>query len=301
MIAEEINRLREDALIVAHYYVPGEVQKLADATGDSYYLSKVVRDSAKKKIVFCGVSFMAESAKAMSPEKVILLPDLTAGCPMADMVIPEDIRNVRENFRRSDDLAVVCYINSGLDAKAESDVIVTSSNAVKVVSKLPQKNIYFVPDENLGRYVASKLPEKNLILHDCYCHVHTSIERARLLEAKRLHPSALVLSHPECREEILEISDYIGSTSGIINEAVKSPAAEFIICTEMGVFFDLEKRTEGKKFYSVGHRQLCPSMKKITLEKVLSALKKNEYEVEVDTTLARKAARALEKMHEFAD
>jgi quinolinate synthase len=298
-LVEQIRHLREqkDAVIVAHYYTPGEVQDLADFTGDSYYLSKVAKNSNHKLIVFCGVEFMAESAKVLSPEKTVLLPDLTADCPMAEMATPEDVADIRAQYG---DLAVVCYINSTLAVKAVSDVVVTSSNATEVVSKLPQKNIYFLPDKNLGRYVASKLPEKNFIFHDGYCHVHTSIEIERLNEAKAKYPEALVLTHPECNPEVVAASDYVGSTSGIIKYARDAAANEFIICTEMGVFFDLARKAPGKKFYSVGHRQLCPSMKKISLEKVYESLANETHAVEVDQEMAAGAAKALSKMHELA-
>ncbi|MDR2458296.1 MAG: quinolinate synthase NadA [Clostridiales Family XIII bacterium] len=296
---EKIKELkeREDVLILAHYYTNDEVQDIADYLGDSYYLNKIARDSDKQKIVFCGVEFMAESSKVLSEEKTILLPDITADCPMAKMVIPEDIKNIRAKY---DDLAVVCYINSTLEAKANSDVIVTSSNALKIVSKLPNKNIFFIPDENLGKYIAKNLPEKNFIFHDGYCHVHTSIEKNKLIEAKKNHREAKVLSHPECRTEILELSDYIGSTSGIIDYAIKSDKKEFIICTELGILHYLHKKTKGKKFYSVGHRQFCPSMKKISLDNIINSLENNIYDITVDRDLAENAARALMKMHELA-
>jgi quinolinate synthase len=299
-IVAEIKALKaeKDAVIVAHYYTPPETQQLADFIGDSYYLSKVAKNANHKTIVFCGVEFMAEAAKVLSPEKMVLLPDRTADCPMAEMAGPKDIEKIRAEY--PDDLAVVCYINSTLAAKAKSDVIVTSSNAVEIVSKLKEKNIFFIPDKNLGNFVAKNVPSKNFIFHDGFCHVHTSIEKEKLLLAKEKHPEAKVLSHPECNPEILELSDYIGSTSGIIKEAVNNPANEFIICTEMGVFFDLKEKTDGKKFYSVGHRQLCPSMKKITPEKILAALKNEQFQIEVDNDLAEGAKRALNKMHELA-
>ena len=176
----------------------------------------------------------------------------------------------------------------------------TSSNALRVVRALPNRNIFFVPDENLGRYIASQIPEKNFILNDGFCHVHTSIYKEELLHAKELHPDALVLSHPECRENVLEISDFIGSTSEILSFAERSEAKEFIICTEMGVFYELELKNPNKKFYSVGHRQFCPNMKKISLEKVLYAMETLEPVVEIDEKLRIKAAKPLSRMLELA-
>lgn len=300
-LKEKIIQLKEkeNAIIVAHYYCSDEVQDVADYVGDSYYLSKVARDSQNETIVFCGVEFMAESAKVLSPDKMILMPDKTAGCPMAEMAIPKDVQKVREKY---DDLAVVCYINSTLEVKAVSDVIVTSSNAVEIVKKLKEKNIFFIPDKNLGSFIAGHCPDKNFILHDGYCHVHTSIEKDKLLQAKDAHKDALVLSHPECSEEILELSDYIGSTSGIIEFATKSNAKEFIICTELGILFELKNKNEGenKKFYSVGHRQFCQNMKKLSLEKIYDCLVNKNNQIKVDHDLSEMSKKALQRMHELA-
>lgn len=303
-IKEEIIKLKRErnALIVAHYYTNDEVQEIADYVGDSYYLSKIVRDSKSECVVFAGVKFMAESAKILSPNKTILLPDLTAGCPMAEMAIPSDVEKVREDYKnKNEELAVVCYINSTVKAKACSDVIVTSSNAIKVISKLKEKNIYFIPDENLGRYIASKIKDKNFIFHDGYCHVHTSIELNRLLEVKEKYPNAKVLAHPECKEEILKNSDFIGSTSEIIDEAVNSNSNEFIIATELGVLFEIKKRAKEKKLFSIGIRQFCPNMKKISLENILASLEKNTFNIEVEKEVEEGAKKALLRMHELAD
>ncbi len=247
--------------------------------------------------MFCGVSFMGESAKILNPGKRVVMADGTADCPMAHML---DIDRIAEVRREYADAAVVCYVNSTAEIKAYSDVCVTSSNALRVVRALPNRNIFFVPDENLGRYIASQIPEKNFILNDGFCHVHTSIYKEELLHAKELHPDALVLSHPECRENVLEISDFIGSTSEILSFAERSEAKEFIICTEMGVFYELELKNPNKKFYSVGHRQFCPNMKKISLEKVLYAMETLESVVEIDEKLRIKAAKPLIRMLELA-
>ena len=298
-IKKEIEQLKrkKDVVILAHYYVDGQVQELADFVGDSYFLAKKATEVTEKNILFCGVSFMGESAKILNPGKRVVMADGTADCPMAHML---DIDRIAEVRREYADAAVVCYVNSTAEIKAYSDVCVTSSNALRVVRALPNRNIFFVPDENLGRYIASQIPEKNFILYDGFCHVHTSIYKEELLHAKELHPDALVLSHPECRENVLEISDFIGSTSEILSFAERSEAKEFIICTEMGVFYELELKNPNKKFYSVGHRQFCPNMKKISLEKVLYAMETLEPVVEIDEKLRIKAAKPLSRMLELA-
>ena len=298
-IKKEIEQLKrkKDVVILAHYYVDGQVQELADFVGDSYFLAKKATEVTEKNILFCGVSFMGESAKILNPGKRVVMADGTADCPMAHML---DIDRIAEVRREYADAAVVCYVNSTAEIKAYSDVCVTSSNALRVVRALPNRNIFFVPDENLGRYIASQSPEKNFILNDGFCHVHTSIYKEELLHAKELHPDALVLSHPECRENVLEISDFIGSTSEILSFAERSEAKEFIICTEMGVFYELELKNPNKKFYSVGHRQFCPNMKKISLEKVLYAMETLEPVVEIDEKLRIKAAKPLSRMLELA-
>ena len=298
-IKEEILRLKrqKDVVILAHYYVDGKVQELADFVGDSYFLAKKATEVSEQNILFCGVSFMGESAKILNPDKRVIMADETADCPMAHMV---DIDRIAEVRREYPDVAVVCYVNSTAEIKAYSDVCVTSSNALRVVQALPNKDIFFVPDENLGRYIAGQLSEKNFIFNEGFCHVHTSIYKDELLHAKELHPNALVLAHPECKEDVLAISDFIGSTSEILDFAEMSEAKEFIICTEMGVFYELELKNPDKRFYSVGHRQFCPNMKKISVGKVLHALEVLEPIVEVDEQLRIKAAKPLSRMLELA-
>lgn len=298
-LKQEIARLKKerDAVILAHYYVDGEVQAIADYVGDSYYLSKLAVELPQKTIIFCGVSFMGESAKVLNPDKTVVMADEFADCPMAHMV---DVARIEEVRAENPDVAVVCYVNSTAEIKAHSDVCVTSSNAIKVVKNLPQKKIFFIPDENLGRYVATKLPEKEFIFNDGFCHVHKSIHKEELLAAKKAHPQAKVLTHPECTGDILELSDFIGSTSQIIDYATDSEDTEFIICTEMGIFYELGQKNPEKKFYSVGHRQFCPNMKKITLEKVKLALENMEPLMEVEAEVAAKSQKPLEKMLELA-
>ncbi len=296
---ERIEQLKKekDIVILAHYYVDGEVQEIADLVGDSYFLAKKATEVSQQNILFCGVSFMGESAKILNPGKRVIMADEFADCPMAHMVDITKIQQVREQYP---DVAVVCYVNSTAEIKAYSDVCVTSSNALRVVQSLPNKHIFFIPDNNLGRYISTLVPEKEFIFNDGFCHVHTSIHRENLEEAKKLHPNAPVLTHPECTADVLEISDFIGSTSEILDYATKSDAKEFIICTEMGIFFELEQKNPDKRFYSVGHRQFCPNMKKITLEKVVRAMEEMEPEVTMDEELRVKANAPLVKMLELA-
>lgn len=296
---ERIEQLKKekDIVILAHYYVDGEVQEIADLVGDSYFLAKKATEVSQQNILFCGVSFMGESAKILNPGKRVIMADEFADCPMAHMVDIAKIQQVREQYP---DVAVVCYVNSTAEIKAYSDVCVTSSNALRVVQSLPNKHIFFIPDNNLGRYISTLVPEKEFIFNDGFCHVHTSIHRENVEEAKKLHPNAPVLTHPECTADVLEISDFIGSTSEILDYATKSDAKEFIICTEMGIFFELEQKNPDKRFYSVGHRQFCPNMKKITLEKVVRAMEEMEPEVTMDEVLRVKANAPLVKMLELA-
>ena len=287
----------KDVAILAHYYVDGEVQKIADYVGDSFYLSKVATSLKQKNILFCGVRFMGESAKLLSPDKRVVMADDFADCPMAHMVTAEKIAEMRRQY---DDLAVVCYVNSTAEIKAVSDVCVTSSNALRVVQKIPQKRIFFVPDENLGRYVAKKIPNKEFIFNDGFCHVHKSITADNVIKAKTLYPDALVLTHPECTEEVILISDFIGSTSEIIDFATNTDCERFIICTEMGDFFELQEKNPNKKFYSVGHRQFCPNMKRITLDKVEQALESMTSTLELPDNIIVEARKPLQRMLELS-
>lgn len=298
-IKSRIENLKKEknAVILAHYYVPAEVQEIADYIGDSFYLSRIAKEASQDTIVFCGVSFMGESAKILSPGKLVLMPDITAGCPMAHMAQVSRIEEVR---RKYDDVAVVCYINSTGELKEHSDVCVTSSNAVKIIKALPNKNIYFIPDGNLGRYVATQVQDKHFIFNDGFCPVHAEICRDDVKAAKEAHPGALLLVHPECRMEILEEADYIGSTSGIIDYASKSSADEFIIGTELGVMYGLEQKNPGKKFYPLVSGQICQDMKKITLEKVLKCMEEESGAVEVEEKLRDSAIASLDRMLELA-
>lgn len=294
----EIQQLKKEknAVILAHYYVNDELQALADYVGDSFYLAKVAKKTTADVLVFCGVSFMGESAKLLNPEKTVLMPDAEADCPMAHMAQVEKILEYR---RKYENLAVVCYINSTAELKSYSDVCVTSSNAVKIVKALPNKNIFFIPDGNLGRFVAEQIPEKNIILNDGYCPIHKNITAAGVQEKKNRYPKALVLAHPECGEEVLALADYVGSTAEMIQFAKESACTEFIICTEEGVSYRLREDNPGKKFY-FGGDSLCHDMKRNTLEKVLHVLKTGENEVKLPKELSEGAVAPLDKMLELA-
>lgn len=298
-IVEKIQQLKKEknAVILAHYYVRPEVQEIADYIGDSFYLSKVAVDLKEQTVVFCGVSFMGESAKILNPNKIVLMPDMHADCAMAHMADKETIQKMQETY---EDLAVVCYINSTAELKQYADVCVTSANAVKIVRALPQKNIFFIPDKNLARYVAEQVPEKHIILNQGYCPIHEKMKVEEVKKAKEMYPQAEVLVHPECPESVCQLADYIGSTSGIISYATKSDCQEFIICTEVGVRYELEKQNPEKHFYFTETEPVCEDMKLITLEKILEVLEQEENTVQISDELRTHSGKPLEKMLELA-
>ncbi|MCR5100031.1 MAG: quinolinate synthase NadA [Butyrivibrio sp.] len=295
----EIKQLckEKDAVILAHYYVDDAIQEIADYVGDSFYLAKVAKADTHKTLVFCGVTFMGESANILNPEKTVLMPADDAVCPMALMVDPKTIAEMRQKY---DDLAVVCYINSMADIKALSDVCVTSSNALKIVKSLPNKNIFFIPDGNLGRFVAQEIPEKNIILNPGYCHVHTTITAEDVEKMLDEHPDSEILVHPESKKEVCDLADFVGSTKEIIEYAAKSNAKSFIICTEKGVLHELKNVAPDKEFYFVGARQICPNMKKLTLEKVKACLVNNAPVARVPEDIRLAALKPLDRMLELA-
>lgn len=298
-LTEKIQRLKKEknAVICAHYYVDGEVQDVADYIGDSYYLAKIASKVKEDVIVFCGVSFMGESAKILNPTKTVLMPDPEADCLMAHMADPETIKKMREQY---EDLAVVCYVNSNAVLKACSDVCVTSANALKIVKELPNKNIYFIPDQHLASYIAQQAPEKNILLNPGYCPIHHELSADAVKAEMRRHPDAQVLVHPECPKDVTDLADYAGSTSGILEYAKKSDAEEFIICTEKGVFHELRKQNPKKQFYMVGEGQCCEGMKRITLQKVADALEFYKTETVIDEKLRQDAEKPLQKMLELS-
>ena len=297
-LKEEILRLKKEknAVILAHYYTTDEVQEIADYVGDSFFLSKKAKELDENIIVYCGVSFMGESAKILNSDKLVLMPDMSADCAMAHMVDLENIKKVRAEY---EDVAVVCYINSTAEIKCYADVCVTSSNAVKIVKNLPNKNIFFIPDGNLGRYVAEQVPEKNVILNQGYCPVHHAMTVEELHKVKIEHPEAKFVVHPECIKALLDEADYIGSTSGIINYVAKDSSKEYIIGTEIGVLYELKKQNPDKKFYLLNQNQICHDMKFITLEKIYEVLANETNRVEISEVRREGALKPLERMLEL--
>lgn len=294
---EKICRLKKekDVVILAHYYVDGAVQEAADFVGDSYALAKRAAEVSQQNILFAGVSFMGESAKLLNPDKHVYMVDPCAGCKMADMADADKIQIMKEKYPQA---AVVCYVNSTAAVKAVSDVCVTSSNAVRVVQKLPEKQIYFVPDAHLAQFVAQEVPEKDFIFHDGYCPTHQKLRKEDVLRAKQEHPKALMLSHPECKQEVLALSDFVGSTADIIRFAGEHAAEEYLIATETGVFYQLQKENPNRHFYPVTAEQVCPDMKRVTLEKTLSVLEhlEEQEEIVISNALMEQAKLPLERM-----
>lgn len=297
-LAEKILELKKEknALILAHYYQPGDIQALADYVGDSYYLSEIARDAKEEVIVFCGVRFMAESAKILSPEKTILMPCLTAGCSMADMASGKAVVEMKE---KHPDAYVVCYINSTANVKAHCDVAVTSSSALNILKKIPNKKIMFLPDKNLGEYVSEFFPDKEFILWDGFCRCHNKISKEDILKAKKKYVNAKILVHPECPKEIRDMADYVGSTSGIINFATQDDGKEFIIGTEEGILYELKNKNPDKTFIIPGDRICCQDMKKTTLENLYDTLANMSNEITLNEEIRKKAMKCLEKMHEL--
>ncbi len=298
-LSEKILKLKKEknTIILAHLYQIPEIQEIADYVGDSYYLSQVARDAKEDLIIFCGVKFMAESAKVLSPEKTVILPAPNAGCPMADMAEVED---VEEMIKKYPDAFKVCYINSSYEVKALCDASVTSSSALKIIKNIPNKQILFLPDQNLGGYISEFFPEKEFILWRGFCPTHHRITAEDIIKAKEEHPNVKVLSHPECSKEVRDLSDYIGSTSGIINYATECEDKEFIIATEEGVLHQLKKKNPDKKFY-FPEVMVCPNMKKTSLQDVYDALDGKKEEVILDEEIRKKALTSLENMHKLGN
>lgn len=315
-LREEIIKLKREknAAILAHYYTSPEVQSVADYVGDSYKLSKLAVDLPQQTLVLCGVEFMGESASVLNPTKKVLMPDVTADCPMAHMATMEDIRKIREQY---EDVAVVCYINSTAELKRHSDVCVTSANAVKIVQALPNRYIYFIPDKNLAHFVAGQVPEKEFIFHEGFCPIHEHMKTEEIRRLKDEHPKDPVLAHPECNAQVLDMADFIGSTSQIIAAVTEGQfheknlregqvpnqlheAQEFIICTENGINYELTTKNPGKKFYFPETEPVCTDMKKITLEKILHVMQENANEIRVSDELREDVRKPLERMLELA-
>ncbi|KGG80719.1 quinolinate synthetase [Caloranaerobacter azorensis H53214] len=294
-IIDEIIKLKreKDAIILAHNYQIPEVQEIADVVGDSLALSRAASNVDNKMIVFCGVHFMAESAKILSPDKKVLLPAKDAGCPMADMVTAEKLREYKE---KNPDTYIVCYVNSSAAVKAECDICCTSSNALKVVSSVDAEKILFVPDRNLGNYVKNKVKDKQIDLWPGFCITHHRVKESEVIKAKEAHPDALVLVHPECNENVVKMADFVGSTSQIIEFATKSSSKKFIIGTEMGILHQLRKLNPDKRFYLLSPGFICANMKKTGLNDVLNALKYERFEITVPEDIRAKALISLQRM-----
>jgi len=293
-IAERILKLKQErnAVILAHNYQLGEIQDIADFVGDSLGLSQNAAKTEAKVIVFCGVHFMAETAAILCPDMTVLLPDMHAGCPMANMITAEQLRQKKGELPGS---SVVCYINSTAEVKAESDICCTSANAVKVVESLDDDDILFVPDQYLGHYISTKT-DKKMYFWPGYCPTHARIQHQDIIRLKEEYPQAKVAVHPECRPEVIALADEALSTSGIIRYAKREDVSELIVGTELGIIHRLRKENPGKKFISVSEQAVCPNMKLITLEKVLWSLEEMAPEVKVPEPIRLKAKAAVDKM-----
>ncbi len=282
-----------DCLILAHYYQPLEIQDVADAVGDSFALAKRAQSASQRGIIMCGVRFMAESAKILNPGKTVWLPAEDAGCPMADTIVPADVLALKKQYPEA---AVVCYVNSTAAVKAVSDVCCTSSSAEAVVRSLPNRQILFVPDKNLGAYIAKQLPDKEVILYDGCCPIHDGVSLQQAEAAKRAHPEAKLLVHPECRKEVVALADYVGSTAGILETARKDPAGSFIIGTENGVTDILARELPLSHIYALKPDFICPDMKKTTLEDVLACFEGRRTPIELPQAELDGARKSLERM-----
>ena len=293
-LIEKISALkrRNNAVLLVHNYQLGEVQDIADFIGDSLDLSQRAAQTDADVIVFCGVHFMAETASILCPDKVVLLPDINAGCPMANMITVERLRAKKKEHPQA---AVVCYINSSAEVKAESDVCCTSANAVRVVESLDAGEILFVPDQYLGHYVSTKT-NKKMILWPGFCPTHVRIKSERIKELKKEYPQAKVVVHPECTPEVIALADEVLSTSGMCKYAQKDEVREMVVGTEIGIIHRLNKENPGKKFIPISEQAICPNMKSITLEKVLWSLQEMSPEVKVSEEIRLRAKAAVDKM-----
>ena len=297
-LLEKLKRLKQqrNAVILAHNYQRDEVQDAADYVGDSLGLSRQAAKTSAAVILFCGVDFMAETAAILCPGKKVLVPDTHAGCPMANMVGARELRQFKAQHPGA---LVVCYVNSSAEVKAESDICCTSANAVKVLESLPKdREIIFVPDQSLGHY-AAKMSGRKVILWEGYCPTHHRIMAEDIARARREHPQAVVVAHPECTPDVVDLADEVASTTGILNYCRESSAREFVIGTEIGLLHRLRKENPGKTFFPASRLSDCPNMKINTLEKMVWSLEDMIYEVRVPEPVAGKARRAIERMLEI--
>jgi quinolinate synthase len=283
---------KRKAIILAHNYQLGEIQDIADYVGDSLELSQRAAKTDAEVIVFCGVHFMAETASILCPEKVVLLPDMHAGCPMANMITAEALRQGKKEHPQA---TVVCYINTSAEVKAESDVCCTSANAVELVRKLDAQEIIFVPDQYLGHYISTQTGRK-MILWPGFCPTHARIQPADILRQKKEHPQAEVMVHPECRPEVIELADAVLSTGGMCRYARSTAAREIVVGTEVGIIYRLRKENPGKVFIPISEQAVCPNMKLITLERILWCLEDMAPEIKVPEEIRIRAKAAVDKM-----
>jgi len=293
-LGDRILRLKKEknAVILVHNYQLGEVQYIADFIGDSLGLSQNAAQTDARVIVFCGVHFMAETASILCPDKTVLLPDINAGCPMADMITAEQLR---EKKRELPGVPVVCYINSSAEVKAESDVCCTSANAIKVVESLPAKEILFVPDQYLGHYISTKTSQK-IILWPGFCPPHARIQPEDIIRLKEAYPRAKVMVHPECTPAVIALADEVLSTSGMCRFAGETKTKEIIVGTEVGIIYRLKKETPTKLFIPISEQVICPHMKLINLEKVLWSLEELSPEIKVPEATRLRAKAAVDRM-----
>jgi len=294
-ITQRIKELKEKsgAIILAHNYQLPEIQDIADYVGDSLELARISQHINQETILFCGVYFMAEITKLLNPEKTVLMPDLHAGCPMANMITPEQLA---ADKKAHPDAAVIAYVNSNADVKALSDICCTSANGAKVARSVSAREIIFIPDKYLGSYVAKQLPDKRFYLWPGYCPTHMVFSQEELMRLKTQFPDAKIVAHPECRLDVQAIADKICSTSQMISYARENDAQQFIICTELGMLHRLKKENPSKEFIPGSPNAICPNMKLTTQEKIVWALENNEFRIEVDEVLRRKAVSAIERM-----
>lgn len=298
LLVRNIQKLKKEknAVILAHNYQTEAVQLVADFIGDSLELSRKAAAVQPDVIVFAGVKFMAETAKILSPQKRVWLPRLDAGCPMADMITVEELRELKSQHA---DAMVVSYVNSSVEIKAESDVCCTSANAVSVVRHVDADQIIFVPDQNLGGYVQKMVPEKRLILFEGYCYVHNRIKKWEVEEMKRLHPAAAIIAHPEVRMELLDLADQILSTSGMLAYVKSSPDPEFIVLTEQGLIQRMKRENPEKNFFPAFTPKICQNMKKTSLADLYDSLSEEKFEITVAPGIREKAFRALQEMIKY--
>jgi quinolinate synthase len=297
-IVEEIIKLKKqkNAIILVHNYQRPEIQNIADSLGDSLGLARKAAKTDARIIIFCGVRFMAETAKILSPEKIVLLPRKEAGCPMADMITAEDLRILKEKYPGA---KVVSYVNTNADVKAESDICCTSANAIEVVRNIKAERVIFTPDKNLAAY-CQRFVDKEIIPWNGYCYVHEKIRKEEVRLAKEKFPDALLLVHPECNPSVIDLADEVLSTSGMLNFAKKSDKKRFLIGTEEGLIYRLKKENPGKEFYAAGTAKMCRNMKLTTLNDVYSSLKEERYAIELPEGIIKSAQKALMGMLKYA-